>query len=422
MSDLTPGLFLGIDIGTSGVRACAVRGGAIVAETAVARHDSALGEGADAEDWWRGVEACLDAMGERIDMGSVAALAVDGTSGSMVLVDDEVRPLTPGLLYNSSGFEAEAERIAAHAPENSIARGLSSALARLLRLQSLTDEPGHLCHQADFIVARLRGRTGASDESNALKTGYDAEGRRWPDWLKHVGVTAVLPEVHPVGAAIGTVSKAVRERFGFRDARIVTGATDSTAAFLAAGVTETGTAVTSLGTTLALKVLADRPVTDLSRGVYSHRVGDRWLPGGASNTGGGVLLQHFSRDEIASLSDEIDPDWQTRFPDAYPLTKRGERFPRNDATLEPRLPERTDDARFLFELLHAMARIEKEGYDALHSLGAPYPTRVVTAGGGAKNAVWTVIRSRVLGVPVEPASNADAAYGMALTASRASTD
>ena len=83
------------------------------------------------------------------------------------------------------------------------------------------------------------------------------------------------------------------------------------------------------------------------------------------------------------------------------------------------LPPLEDDARFLFELFHAIARIEREGYEALASLGAPYPSRVLTTGGGARNPVWTAIRERVLGVPVATVERADASTGMALTAMRA---
>ena len=162
-----------------------------------------------------------------------------------------------------------------------------------------------------------------------------------------------------------------------RGAKVVAGATDSVAAFLAAGVREPGVAVTSLGTTLALKVLADQPVEDAARGIYSHRIGDLWLPGGASNVGGGALLQHFSREELAALSARIDPAWEPRHPETYPLPRTGERFPRNDPAMEAVLPPRDDDPRFLFELLHAIARIEREGYEALRSLGAPYPSRVL---------------------------------------------
>ena len=417
---MSEAIYVGIDMGTTGVRACAIEDtGAIVSERSGKMKTASEGEGVAAIGWQGSVE---DVLRDIAMDGQIAAIAVDGTSGSMVLTDDHGTPVTPGLLYNSKGFDAEAERIAAVAPEGSITRGSGSALARLLRLQKLSDGRGrHLLHQADLASALLTGRPGTTDESNALKTGYDAANRRWPRWLEKAGVDmTLLPRVVPVGAPIGSAISDRADMLGVpASARVIAGATDSVAAFLAAGVAENGVAVTSLGTTLALKVLSDRPVEDAARGIYSHRVGDSWLPGGASNVGGGSLLAHFTAHELADVTTRIDPDWEPQHPATYPLTKPGERFPRNDPALVPNVPERSDDARFLFELLHAIARIEREGYEALASLGAPYPTRVLTTGGGAQNTVWTAIRQKVLGVPVEAMETADAAYGMALTAMRA---
>ena len=334
----------------------------------------------------------------------------------MVLVDSNIRPLTPGFLYNSGNFDAEAELVAAAAPIESIVQGSGSALSRLLRLQKLARPgPKMLCHQADFALARLTGRAGVSDESNALKTGYDAQARCWPSWMTATGLdTSLLPNVVPVGTPVSTISNAVAKQYGLsKDVRLIAGATDSVAAFLAAGARDVGAAVTSLGTTLALKILSDTPVEDVSRGIYSHRIGDLWLPGGASNTGGGVLLEHFTTERLVELSGRIDPTWISKL-DLYPLTRPGERFPHNDPGFPPRMaPRPADDGEYLFELMSAMARIEREGYRALKVLGAPYPATVMTAGGGAANTVWMTIRAAVLGVPVIALPHSDAAFGMA---------
>lgn len=75
--------------------------------------------------------------------------------------------------------------------------------------------------------------------------------------------------------------------------------------------------------------------------------GDSWLVGGASNTGGAVLKQFFSSDQLQQLSSRIDPSRPSSL-DYYPLTKPGERFPVNDPQLQPRLtPRPDDDAAFL---------------------------------------------------------------------------
>lgn len=93
--------------------------------------------------------------------------------------------------------------------------------------------------------------------------------------------------------------------------------------------------VTSLGSTLAIKLLSTTRVEDARFGVYSHRLDDKWLVGGASNTGGAVLRQIFTDDQLEELSKKIDPAKASPL-DYYPLIGIGERFPTADPKLEPR--------------------------------------------------------------------------------------
>ncbi|NJR72779.1 MAG: hypothetical protein HC773_01825, partial [Scytonema sp. CRU_2_7] len=105
--------------------------------------------------------------------------------------------------------------------------------------------------------------------------------------------------------------------------------------------------------------------------------------------------------------------------DYYPLLKPGERFPINDSNLPPRLePRPTSDVEFLHGFLESIARIEARGYELLQELGADRLTQVYTAGGGATNPTWAVIRERILRVPVVRPVNTEAAYGTALLAMR----
>jgi sugar (pentulose or hexulose) kinase len=71
---------------------------------------------------------------------------------------------------------------------------------------------------------------------------------------------------------------------------------------------------------------------------------------------------------------------------------------------------------FLQGLLESIARIEALGYQRLQELGANKLERVYSAGGGAKNPTWRVIRQRHLGVPVLTSKQSEAAYGTALLA------
>ena len=350
---------------------------------------------------------------------SPIALSVDGTSGTLLLCDDNGEPIGPALMYNDSRALIEAKALARIAPAESAVRSPSSALAKLwCLLQQPRTDARFALHQADWIASRLTDQLGFSDENNALKLGYDPVHRTWPAWLSKTPLDlTLLPAVLPVGEEIGQLRDELRQRWKLsHPLRIIAGTTDSNAATLACGINETGQAATALGSTLVLKVISDEPVFDANYGVYSHRLGNRWLVGGASNSGGSVLLQHFSQQQLSELSERIEAGKASGL-DYYPLPGRGERFPVNDPGLAPILtPRPDDDLQFLHGLLEGIADIEHRGYRKLQELGAPYPSEVVTSGGGASNATWLKIRERILGIPVSKAEHTEAAYGSALIA------
>ncbi|MEL7106537.1 MAG: FGGY-family carbohydrate kinase [Pseudomonadota bacterium] len=416
-------LRLGIDIGTSGVRSAVIDAGGAVVSSARASHPAQDPDRIDADKWWDAVAACLSAqMTALTDIGragtEITGIAVDGTSGSMVLTDAALTPVSPALMYNSKGFDAEASRIAAIAPETHITQGSNSALARAMRLVATADaRPVHLLHQADFIAARLMGRGGMSDHNNALKTGFDPGAEAWPDWIGALIDPALLPDVRPVGEALGRVAADIATRFGLSaKAQIHAGTTDSTAAFLASAPLKAGHAVTSLGSTLAVKLLSPTRIDDPATGLYSHRLGDVWLAGGASNTGGAVLAHYFSTDELIGLTQGMAVDPPTGL-DYYPLLQPGERFPVNDPTLAPRLaPRPEDDQVFLKAMFEAMARIERAAYQSIADRGGIFPTHVYSAGGGAQNPVWRAIRECALGLPLSEAPQTEASVGVATLA------
>jgi sugar (pentulose or hexulose) kinase len=264
-----------------------------------------------------------------------------------------------------------------------------------------------------------------SDFHNALKMGVAfvspspsdksfAETGHWPKWVSTLTDMKPLPALLPPGANVGLLSRPRALALGINtDCLIRAGTTDSIAAFLAAGVTQPGEAVTSLGTTLVLKLLSRQRVDAAQFGVYSHWFGHLWLTGGASNAGGGVLRQHFDNEALATLSARIDPNFDTGL-NYLPLPCPGERFPVNDPTLQPRLtPKAENPVEFLQGMLEGLAQIEAAGYGKLAALGATPLSRVISTGGGAKSDAYTRIRARKLHVPIALATQQEACYGTA---------
>jgi D-ribulokinase len=420
MSDLV----LGIDVGTSGVRIAAIDHAAKLAALAAAAMPAARRDGQqitqDASVWERALDEAMARLASMIDLTRVGALAIDGTSGTLVGIDDRGTPVSAGSLYNDRADDADIRAVERVAPPQAAVHGATSPLARAMRLLR-TPGIARILHQADWIAAQFTGRFDISDESNALKTGYDPISRQWPDWISAAGVApSQLPAVVAAGSIIGQVSAEASRRFGLSAQTIVVaGMTDGCAAFMATGATGPGDAVTSLGSTLVLKLASEVPLFAPEFGIYSHRIGDLWLAGGASNTGGAVLAQFFSAEQLREISSRIDPNVSTGL-DYYPLPAPGERFPINDPALAPRLTPRPDDgALFLQGLFEGIARIEALGYRRLAELGGPGLTSVATVGGGAANEMWRSIRAVALGVPVVASANDEAAVGVARLALRA---
>jgi sugar (pentulose or hexulose) kinase len=420
-------LYVGIDVGTSGVRAVAIDAAAEVhGRAAVAMPLPAdvqtLQQGPvhrqPPQAWWQAVQAVLDDLFVQVPAPAMRGFAVDGTSGTVLVTDALGVPMSEGWMYDDASCIEEAARVAAAAPADSPARGSASPLARMLRLQRETPRATHLLHQADWVAGTLCGHQGWSDANNALKLGHDAVRGEWPGWMDAVGARRDwLPVVHLPGQCVRPVADAWCRRWALPpQAQVVAGSTDGVSAFLATGARAPGEAVTSLGSTLVLKLVTPGPVASAAHGVYSHRLGTKWLAGGASNSGGAALLRFFTLAQIEALAPALQPDTPTGL-HYHPLAGRGERFPVADPllTFDP-APRPASDAVFLQGLLEGIAEIERAGYQRLAAMGGVPLRNVRTAGGGARNAAWQRIRARVLGVPMLPPVSGEAAYGSALLA------
>lgn len=416
-------MYLGIDFGTSGCRGMIIDAAAHILATATVPLPPSQRDGhkvvQSPMDWWQALHHLMPQLLGVCDPASIQAIALDGTSGTVLLTDPAGEPLTPALMYNDNRAVEQAARIAENAPRHSAAHGTGSGLAKALWL--LQQHPSANIHtQADWLTGRLCGDFSTCDVNNGLKLGYDPVIQKWPEWLGKLGFTgAMLPHVVEPGRPIGTLCPELASLWGLsKSVTICAGTTDSTAAFIASGASLPGEAVTTLGSTLVLKVLSPEPVFAPEFGVYSQPLGKLWLVGGGSNSGGAVLRRFFTDEEMAGLIKQIDPSQPSGL-NYYPLNSPGERFPINDPQFPSQIAPRPDDDALFFQgLLEGIAQIEKQGYELLARLGAPWPVSIRTSGGGSKNEAWTQIRAQLLGVPMRKATHHDACYGAALFAKR----
>jgi D-ribulokinase len=418
-------LALGVDLGSSGLRLALVNGeGAVVAE---------LGSGYPApfvqpRGWCQALVAICRTLPADLRT-RVGAVALAGTSGTLLLCRPD-GSLAAGSQPGVNLAEAlpyhlacpEQTRAAAAIAGGGLAASASGSLARALRLLAAAQElappgPWLLRHQADWLMGWLLGDWRWGEEGNNLRLGWDLVNRRWAGAIADQPWSAALPAIRPSGAVIGQLTASAAAILDLPPGcQVVAGSTDANAAVLAA---EPGDhdGVTVLGTTLVLKQWCAEPIA--GPGLSCHRVAGRWLVGGASNAGGGVLRRLFSDEQLAELSRQIDPKCDSGLA-LRPLNGRGERFPVDDPDLEPVLePRPVSDALFLQGLLEGLAEIERAGWARLRQLGAPAVQRVISLGGGARNPQWRAIRQRRLGCAVLNRPRLSAAQGMARLAATA---
>ena len=431
---------LGIDLGTSGARALVVdRAGAIVASAFTALPPPAVVEGGgreqDANLWWEATASAVRVALARLSAAAgqprdVGAACVDATSGTIVPVDAACVPVRAGLMYNDARAAAEAARLnaAARATGEGEGANASYASAKILWLREhdpATARAARFLHQTDFVNARLLGATRAADvatdESSALKTGYDVVARRWTGSLARAGLdVGQLPLVVKSGATLGVIDAGFARDTGLTaDCRVVAGMTDGTAAAVASGAAAIGEANTTIGTTLVWKLVAAHPVVDPQGRLYCHRhPGGAFLPGGAGNAGGeGIAFQVAAPGAaLDRLAGELAIGPPSGFL-AYPLPRPGERFPFVDPGFagftDPRA--RTDGERYR-AALDGLACIERWGFEVAAELGAPVDGRVWTTGVGARHAAWMQLRADFLGRPVCRAAHPESGFGAALVA------
>lgn len=412
----------GIDFGTSGARVTVIdRAKTVIAQAKCVYPSEGTGlDGASdwSDRWLTALAQLLQELPHEVRQ-ALQAIAINGTSATVLLCDAAGHPITPPLLYNDDRGQAYRTRLTSLAAAGSPVLSATSSLVKLLWWQAtlpsdIWQQARYLMHQADWLAYQLHGQAGLSDYHNALKLGYDVGALAYPDWLLNLGLTHLLPKIQAPGSRFGTITAAASDRYDLpRNCTIVAGTTDSIAAFLANGARSAGEAVTSLGSTLVIKLLSSTRIDDERYGIYSHRLGDQWLVGGASNTGGNVLKHFFTDQELIELSQKIDSDRSSGL-DYYPLVQPGERFPISDPFLPPRLTPRPQaPEQFLHGLLEGIARIEAQGYQLLQELGATPLTHVLSAGGGAQNPTWTAIRQRYLPVPLSNAAATEASLGTA---------
>lgn len=425
---------VGLDLGTSGARAVALDfSGHLIADgRAELPRAATIVEGPRVEQeplaWTAAADSALRQLTSRLPTDvEIVGVAVDATSGTFLLADENTQPLTRGIMYNDLRATAEAAETAATLRDTLTPYGISIAAAfalpKLVHLARQSPEVFARCrrviHQTDWLVGALCGRYDVTDISTALKTGADPGTLTWPAALEQLGIPrACLPSLVLPGVPLGKVTAEAAERTGLpRGTPVIAGCTDGTAGCLASGAKECGDLNVTLGTTLVFKAIAARPLLDPAGEIYNHRhPAGGYLPGAASSTGGDWVPQFFPNTDLAALgraAADLLPTQQL----VYPLVKTGERFPFACATATGfGLSDIASPPERFAAGLEGVAFLERLGIQRLEQLGLPIGPTVYATGGGAASDIWLRLRAAVNRRTYAVPERAECAVGAAVLA------
>ena len=419
--------FLGIDLGTTGMRALiADADGSVLSVQNAEVLDSTVESSNDLVSeqdplYWK--EALFDLLGRtfaRAPDVKISALTVDSTSGTIIPIDREGRPLHNAMLHNDARAREEAEFIV---ETTGINVKPSFALSKILWIRNhmpgVFEKTWKFIHAADYIRGLITGDFGVSDFSNAVKTGYDLENYKWPGAIENKLQIPEekLPRVVKTGEVVGEVSGEMAAQYGIdRKTAVVAGATDNTTSFYSSGAEKAGDWNTTLGTVIGIRGVADRFIPDPKGLLYAHRHPEGfWLPGAASNTGGeGVRIFFGQRlEEYDRLIDGTPPTGAL----VYPLARKSEKFPFLNMEAQGFINATIATPHELFKaFLEGNAFIERMIYEKIGSIGYDVGDRVFSMGGGANSGPWMQIRADVLNKSVCRAREVEAAFGAAIIA------
>ncbi len=385
--------FGGLDFGTSGARISIID---LHKELVYSNSVPYLDKFENPNSWINSCKKLLDSLPNNVK-SNLQKLAISGTSGTLLASNLNGEPIGEAIPYHQACSEHKILLESLTSGEEYL-RTPYSSLAKALNLIDKYGTNILLRHQSDWITGWFLKDWTHGEEGNNFKLGWDLTKESWPKSYLNTSWQKCLPQIIKSGKIVGEVNSDLAKRFNLNKKLIlISGTTDSNASLIAANLgKEDG--LTVLGTTIVIKKIINNPINE--QGITTHKVSGDWICGGASNAGCGILSKFYSDQEIKELSRQINPS-NNSFLNLLPLNSKGERFPINNANLEPILgPRPVSDSLYLHALFEGLANIELKGWEKLRELTGSLPKKIITVGGGSKNPQWRRIREKIINIPI----------------------
>lgn len=431
-------MYLGLDLGTSGLRAILTDGaGNVLAASDQAypvSHPHSGWSEQDPADWVAATERALDAI-KASHPKELAALRAIGLSGQMhgaTLLDSADKVLRPAILWNDTRSAAEAAAMDANPAFRAISGNIvfpgftAPKLAWVRAHEPETFEKvAMVLLPKDYLRLWLTGDH-ASDMSDSAGTSWmDTGARAWSgELLEKAGMREdQMPRLVEGSEVSGTLRKDVAARWGLSESvKVVGGGGDNSASACGVGCFDEGDGFVSLGTSgvlLAAKAgFAPSPATAVH--TFCHSIPDTWYQMGvilsATDSLNWLARQTGSKPAELSglLGDRIDGPGSIRF---LPYLS-GERTPHNDAEIRGAfvgLGIGDGHKELTQAVMEGVGFALKDNHEALKATGTTLK-RVLGIGGGSKSDYWVELIATLLGVPVDLPEKGE--FGAALGAAR----
>jgi xylulokinase len=413
-------VYLGIDIGTSGVKAVLVdERGAIVAQASDSLEVSRPAPGFSEQDpqaWWRATVNAVHGL-PAVPRSGVQAVGLSGQMHGATLLDAEDRPLRPAILWNDGRSSLECIDLEHREPESRAITGniMMPGFTAPKLLWVARHEPAIFRNTAsvllpkDYIRLKLIGDK-ITDMSDASGTGWLNVGKRdWSDaMLTATGLTrAHMPRLVEGSALSGRIRSAAAAELQLPRVLVAGGGSDNAASAVGLGVVQPGQAFLSLGTSGVLFVVTDRfrPNPDRAAHAFCHCLPNRWHQMSVMLSAASAL------DWVARLTGETDLPRLAAVAKARGLRSRspiflpylsGERTPHNDPNARGvffGMNADTTAADLIAAVLEGVALAFADGLDVLVEKGGSVGEISVT-GGGARLPYWGELLAAALNRPL----------------------
>ncbi|WP_414148496.1 xylulokinase [Erwinia sp. BNK-24-b] len=431
-------MYIGIDLGTSGVKAVLLdENNQVLAshtEQLTVSRPHPLWSEQDPEAWWQATDKVMLALAAQRSLRQVRAIGLSGQMHGAVLLGRQQQILRPAILWNDGRSARACQELEECVPDaRSITGNLMMPGFTAPKLLWVKEHEADIYRQIarvllpkDYLRWRMTGEF-ASDMSDAAGTMWlDVARRDWSDrLLAACGLSREqMPTLFEGNQVTGQVAAALCQRWSLpAGLAVVAGGGDNAAGAIGAGIWQPGQAMLSLGTSGVYFAVSERFLSNPERAVHSfcHALPDSWhlmsvmlsaaacLDWATRLTGQPSVAALLALAEKARLSD--------RSPCFLPHLS-GERTPYNNPAATGvfwGFTHQHGPEDLAMAVLEGVSLGLLEGMEALHASGIR-PSAITLIGGGARSAFWRQLLADISGEAMDYRTGGD--VGPALGAAR----